>query len=197
MAGGINSLRAAVANNVGRTFNFFSNDAIRNKYVVSEDGRLTLLTGVPRESFKEKVANGALDWGTIALSIGGGPEGMLTVQGGKVPALRAFESVKEFQRLEKRAAKLSQRPRPNLPFTKAGKKVVIDLNAHKYGGKTKCKKCQVETVPAKQSKKGVVPDKNETQVDHIEAESLGGSGTPNNGQVLCRDCNIKKSNKRE
>ncbi|WP_343642339.1 HNH endonuclease [Chryseobacterium sp.] len=197
IAGGINSLRAAVANNVVRTANVVTRDATRNKYVVDEDGGLTMLTGVPKESFKEKVANGALDWGTIALSIGGGPEGMLTVQGGKVPTLRAFESVKEFQRLEMRAAKLSQKPRPNLPFTKAGKKAVIDLNAHKYGGKTKCAKCKVETVPAKQSKKGVVPDKKETQVDHIEAESLGGSGTPNNGQALCRDCNIKKSNKRE
>ncbi|TZG00042.1 RHS repeat-associated core domain-containing protein (plasmid) [Chryseobacterium panacisoli] len=98
IGGGINSLRAAVANNVVRTFNFTSNDAVRNKYVVDEDGGLTLLTGVPKESLKEKVVNGALDWGTIALSVAGGPEGMLTVQGGKVPALKAVEEVKNLQK---------------------------------------------------------------------------------------------------
>jgi len=40
----------------------------------------------------------------------------------------------------------------------------------------------------------VIPAKNERQVDHIKAKSKGGSGTPDNGQVLCRDCNNKKSN---
>jgi len=99
IGGGINSLRAAVANNVGRTVNFFTNDAVRNKYVVDEDGGLTMLTGVPKESFKEKVVNGALDWGTIALSIGGGPEGVLTMQGGKAPALKAVEEVKNLQKV--------------------------------------------------------------------------------------------------
>ncbi|WP_318641918.1 HNH endonuclease [Flavobacterium ardleyense] len=44
------------------------------------------------------------------------------------------------------------------------------------------------------NKKGVTPSKTETQVDHVVPKSKGGSGTPNNGQVLCRDCNIKKSN---
>jgi len=95
IGGGINSLRAAVANNVARTANFFSNDAVRNKLVVGEDGGLTLLTGVPKESFKEKVANGALDWGTILLSVAGGPEGMLTAQGGRSPAVKGFEEVKD------------------------------------------------------------------------------------------------------
>jgi len=95
IGGGINSLRAAVANNVARTANFFSNDAVKNKLVVGEDGGLTLLTGVPKESFKEKVANGALDWGTILLSVAGGPEGALTAQGGKSPAVKGFEEVKD------------------------------------------------------------------------------------------------------
>ncbi|MEJ5052592.1 hypothetical protein WH221_22395 [Chryseobacterium culicis] len=95
IGGGINSLRAAVANNVARTANFFSNDAVRNKLVVGEDGGLTLLTGVPKESLKEKVANGALDWGTILLSVAGGPEGMLTAQGGRSPAVKGFEEVKD------------------------------------------------------------------------------------------------------
>ncbi|SHM45076.1 HNH endonuclease [Chryseobacterium carnipullorum] len=180
-----------------RGYNSVAKNEINNAYEVGSDGRLALTIGVPKETTKEKIVNSAFDLATIGMAAFGGVEGALTVQGGKVPALRAFESVRQFQKLEARAAKLSQRPRPNMPFTKAGKKVVIDLNTLKNAGKTICKKCKVETVPAQQSKKGVVPDKRETQVDHIEAESLGGSGTPNNGQVLCRDCNIKKSNKRE
>lgn len=45
------------------------------------------------------------------------------------------------------------------------------------------------------SKRVEVPPTNKTQVDNIYPESLGGQGVPTNGQVLCRDCNIKKSNK--
>ncbi|WP_454046416.1 hypothetical protein [Chryseobacterium sp. Marseille-Q8038] len=109
IGGGINSLRAAVANNVARTANFFSNDAVRNKLVVGEDGGLTLLTGVPKESLKEKVANGALDWGTILLSVAGGPEGMLTAQGGRSPAVKGFEEVKDAVKTVHGNSKLSQK----------------------------------------------------------------------------------------
>lgn len=72
---------------------------------------------------------------------------------------------------------------------------MINRNKENHDGKTKCKNCGVTTVKAKQSKNGVTPSKRETQVDHIEPKSKGGSGTPDNGQVLCRDCNIKKSDK--
>lgn len=58
-----------------------------------------------------------------------------------------------------------------------------------------CVDCEVETVPAEQSKKGVTPPKNETHVDHEKPKSKGGSGTPNNGAVRSRDCNLKKSDK--
>ncbi|MEJ5052590.1 hypothetical protein WH221_22385 [Chryseobacterium culicis] len=110
IGGGINSLRAAVANNVGRTANFLTNDAVRNKLVVGEDGGLTLLTGVPKESLKEKVANGALDWGTILLSVAGGPEGMLTAQGGRSPTLKGFEEVKDAVKTVHGNSKLSTKP---------------------------------------------------------------------------------------
>ena len=32
-------------------------------------------------------------------------------------------------------------------------------------------------------------------VDHVIPKAQGGKGDPSNGQVLCRDCNIEKSDK--
>ncbi|TLX25761.1 HNH endonuclease [Chryseobacterium indologenes] len=191
IGGGINSIRAAFSNSVVRTANVVANDRFNNKYEVDNDGGLTLLTGVPKESFKEKVVNGSFDLATLGLAALGGVEGALTAQGGKIPALRAFESVKEFQKVEARAAKLNKRGREGLDFTKAGKQTVIRKNEIKYG-KVKCEMCGIETTPAKQSKKGVVPEKTETQVDHVKRKRDGGRGNPDNGQVLCRGCNLDK-----
>ncbi|WP_228449436.1 hypothetical protein [Chryseobacterium sp. 2VB] len=95
IGGGINSVRAAVANSVARTVNVLTNDAVRNKYVVDDDGGLTLLTGVPKESFKEKVVNGSFDLATIGMAAVGGVEGALTAQGGKIPALKGVEEIKK------------------------------------------------------------------------------------------------------
>lgn len=55
--------------------------------------------------------------------------------------------------------------------------------------------CGVETVPAQRSQRGVTPPPNETQVDHIYPRSRGGDGAPENGQVLCRACNMAKGDK--
>lgn len=49
-----------------------------------------------------------------------------------------------------------------------------------------------ETIPATKSKRGVTPSKSERQVDHIKRKRENCSGTPDNGQVLCRGFNIEK-----
>jgi RHS repeat-associated protein len=98
------------------------------------------------------------------------------------------------QNAEARAAKLSKNQRPGEDFTKAGKDATKEVNKAKNGGQTVCENCGVNTTPAQQSKKGVTPPKTETQIDHKIPKSKGGSGTPDNGQVLCRECNLKKSN---
>lgn len=85
--------------------------------------------------------------------------------------------------------------RAGMPFTKKGKAMVKKENAEKNDGKNRCKSCGAETVPAKQHQQGVTPPKNEAQVDHVIPRAKGGDGGPDNGQVLCRDCNIKKSDK--
>ncbi len=77
-------------------------------------------------------------------------------------------------------------------FTHAGKSEVKAENASTHGGETTCSNCGQSTVPAKQSQSGVTPPGNETHVDHVIAKSKGGNGSPDNGQVLCRDCNLKK-----
>ena len=82
-------------------------------------------------------------------------------------------------------------------FTPAGKAEVIRRNKETNGGKAVCEGCDTETVPPKKHEKGVTPPKNECHVDHIIPKSKGGDGSPSNGQVLCRDCNLGKGNKTE
>lgn len=87
-------------------------------------------------------------------------------------------------------------PRPGKDFTKKGKEIVKSANRDAHGGTQTCESCGVATVPAKQSKKGVTPPGNETHIDHKDPKSKGGSGSPPNGQVLCRDCNLEKRDRR-
>jgi hypothetical protein len=191
IAGGWNSVRASVSNLFVRGWNEGADKRVDRKYVVDEMGGLAVETNVPAETTREKIENTAFDLTTIGLSVVGGPEGVLMSQGVKPAYLRAFETVKNYQKNEARAARLNKVGREGKDFTKAGKQVVIKKNEIKYG-KVKCESCGVQTTPAQQSKKGVVPKKTETQVDHIKRRRSGGRGNPDNGQVLCRKCNLDK-----
>ncbi|WP_250625242.1 RHS repeat-associated core domain-containing protein [Pinirhizobacter soli] len=93
----------------------------------------------------------------------------------------------------KAVKEVSEASRAGKVFTRAGKAEVKAANMAKNEGKLICEHCKTETVPAKKSEKGVTPPKNEAHVDHIEAMSKGGEGSPSNGQILCGECNIKKS----
>lgn len=83
----------------------------------------------------------------------------------------------------------------SLNFTKKGKSLVKKKNAEKNDGKIICENCKTETVPGQKHVKGTTPPSNEAHVDHVIPKVHGGKGDPSNGQVLCRDCNIKKGDK--
>lgn len=80
-------------------------------------------------------------------------------------------------------------------FTTKQKIQIKQENAQANEGKNRCEQCRVETVPAKKHEKDVTPPPNETHVDHRIPSAKGGTSEVDNGQVLCRDCNLKKGDK--
>ena len=84
--------------------------------------------------------------------------------------------------------------RPGRPFTKAGKRAVIEHAADQGGGIVVCEGCQTETTRPARARKGSSHLSTEVQVDHIIPQSHGGDGHPSNGRVLCRFCNGSRGN---
>lgn len=84
--------------------------------------------------------------------------------------------------------------RSGKPFTRAGKRSVWQDNAATHGAPT-CAICGRDVERPQQSQKGITPPGTEGHVDHIDAMAKGGAGAPFNGQLLCRDCNLKKGDK--
>ncbi|HLL03846.1 MAG TPA: HNH endonuclease signature motif containing protein [Myxococcaceae bacterium] len=85
--------------------------------------------------------------------------------------------------------------RPGARFSQNKKEAIKQKNAQEHEGKNQCENCDVQTVPPKKHTKGVTPPLNETHVDHKIPRAEGGPAEPDNGQVLCRDCNLKKGAK--
>lgn len=85
-------------------------------------------------------------------------------------------------------------PRAGKAFTPKGKAEIDAENAARNGGVNVCESCGSVVVPAKRSERGITPPANERHRDHIYARSKGGDGDPSNGQILCRSCNLGKSN---
>jgi uncharacterized Zn-binding protein involved in type VI secretion len=81
---------------------------------------------------------------------------------------------------------------PGKEITPEQKAKVIEENMKRNGGVVRSDVSgQILTKPAK-SKKGVTPDPNEWQLDHIEAKSKGGTNSYSNIQVLSRQENRAK-----
>ena len=115
-------------------------------------------------------------------------------------ALKAAVFASKIRAAEKGIASVERAAKGTAGGARAGKrftakgKVEIDAeNATRNGGANVCEGCGTRVVPGQRAKPGVKPPENERQRDHIVPKSKGGDGDPMNGQVLCRGCNLTKS----
>jgi hypothetical protein len=79
-------------------------------------------------------------------------------------------------------------------FTLKQKQEALELNKKSNGGVVKSDLGGQTLVKPKKSKKGVTPDPNEWQFDHIQPKSCGGKNCSSNLQILSRKQNRTKSN---
>ncbi|QNJ93270.1 HNH endonuclease [Mycolicibacterium fluoranthenivorans] len=78
-------------------------------------------------------------------------------------------------------------------FTQRGKDAVWQENGATHEGVNRCEHCGTSVVRAQgPATKGSTVPRDQGQVDHIRSRASGGSGTPENGQVLCAPCNNTK-----
>jgi hypothetical protein len=127
-------------------------------------------------------------------------EALLVLAGGQEPSgswNTSEEVVSESGPVAGKASKSTVRgSRAGKAFTTVGKKEIDAANAAKNDGVNKCENCGTDVVPGQKSQRGVSPPTNQRERDHIVPKSKGGDGTPSNGQVLCRECNLEKSDKK-
>ncbi|NVB39640.1 HNH endonuclease [Pseudenhygromyxa sp. WMMC2535] len=82
------------------------------------------------------------------------------------------------------------------PLPPTGKRSVRSRNRAEHGGNLTCENCgRNDLIDPPQSRGGVPKPENAGEVDHIIPRARGGNGSPENGQVLCPSCNLKKGAK--
>lgn len=81
-----------------------------------------------------------------------------------------------------------------LDFTASQKRQIIKANMEKNNGKVLSDKSGTVLVKPAKSQKGVTPDPDEWQIDHILSKDKGGTNSFTNAQVLSRKENRLKSN---
>ncbi|EGH14493.1 hypothetical protein PSYMP_27843 [Pseudomonas amygdali pv. morsprunorum str. M302280] len=84
---------------------------------------------------------------------------------------------------------------PGKDFTLRQKQEALELNKAANDGVVRSDASGVELVKPQKSQRGVTPDPNEWQFDHIDPKSCGGTNCSSNLQILSRQENRTKSDR--